>query len=258
MLLLVTLAYADCAATTADLLLTMEDAESAFGGLDITAFRAATDKANADVRCLREVVPRPLAARLHRLEGLRWWADADLPRARASFAAARSIEPGYTFPEAMVPAGHPVLVEYGASDPAAGGELPVPPPEKAALWFDGRAGDTRPEARATLTQLVADEGAVRASALLWPGEPMFPYEVARPVKKGPNLPLTVAAGIGVAASAVCLGLAATDFATFHDPATPAEDLPGLQKSTNALYVSGLGAGVLALGAGVGAIVTGHW
>lgn len=257
-LLLVASALADCNATTADLTLTLEDAEAAFGRLDIVAFRAATDRANTDVKCLREVAPRPLAARLHRLEGLRWWADGDQARARASFASAHTIEPAYTFPEALVPPGHPVLAEYAASAELPGSTAPVPPPSGAALWFDGRAQAARPDAHATLAQLVADQGEVRASALLWPGEPLFPYEVAAPVKKGPNLPLAVGAGVSFAASAVCLGLAAANYDTFHDPSTPADELAGLQNTTNALYVSGLGAGVLALGAGAGAVITGHW
>jgi len=257
-LLLVATAWADCSATTADLQLTMEDAEAAFSALDIAAFRAATDKANTDVRCLREVAPRPMVARLHRLEGLRWWADSDFARAHASFAAARAIEPGYAFPEAMVPTGHPVLVVYQESDPAIGGENPVPAPDQAVLWFDGRTSLDRPVTRATLAQLVADQGDVRASALLWPGEPLFPYQAAIPVKKGPNLPLTIAAGASLAAGGVLLGLAAADYDTFHDPSTPAGDLPGLQASTNTLYFSALGAGALAVGTGVGAVVTGHW
>ncbi|GDX80816.1 hypothetical protein LBMAG42_26270 [Deltaproteobacteria bacterium] len=258
MLLFVAAAFADCSATTADVQLTLEDAEAAFGRLDIVGFRAATDQANADVKCLREVAPRPLAARLHRLEGLRWWADGDLARAHASFAAARAIEPGFAFPEALVPPGHPVLAEYAASDPLTGGETRVPAPEAAVIWFDGRAADSRPDARATLAQLVATSGDVRASALLWPGEALFPYDVARPVKKGPNLPFSIAAGVTLAAGAVCYGLAAADYDTFHDPNTASADLPGLQNSTNALYFSSIGAGVLALGSGVGAVVAGHW
>lgn len=258
MLLLVASALADCSATTADLTLTVEDAESAFAQLDIVAFRAATDRANTDVKCLREVVPRPLAARLHRLEGLRWWADGDLARAHASFASAHAIEPATTFPEAMVPPGHPVLAEYAAATALPATTTPVPAPSGATLWFDGRAQDARPEAHATLAQLVADQGEVRASALLWPGEPLFPYEVEVPRPKGPNLPLAVGAGVGLAASAVCLGLAAASYDTFHDPSTPAGELAGLQATTNTLYVSGVGVGVLALGAGAGAVLAGRW
>ncbi len=257
-LLLVASAFADCSASTADLTLTLEDAEAAFASLDIVAFRAATDRANADVRCLTEVAPRPMVARLHRLQGLRWWADGDLARARASFSAALAIEPAFSFPEALVPAGHPVLAEFEASAALADSTVAVPAPAGAALWFDGRSQDARPEARATLAQLVADEGAVRASALLWPGEPLFPYAVEERRPKGPNLPLAVGAGVSLTASAVCLGLAAANYDTFHDPSTPAGELPGLQNTTNTLYVSGLGAGVLALGVGAGAVFAGNW
>ncbi len=257
-LILLARALADCATSSGDVQLTIEDAEAAFSGLDVVAFRAATARVNADVKCLRDIAPRPLAARLHRLEGLRYWLDGDAKRSHASFAAALSIEPGYTFPAALIPAGHPVLAEYQASASLSASTLSVPTPRAATFWFDGRLDAGRSTERATLAQLVATEGDVRASALLWPGEPLFPYDVAKPVRKGPNLPLTVGAGVSLAASAVFLGLAAANHDTFEDPATPTGQLTGLANTTNAYYFSGIGAGVLAVGAGAGAVIAGHW
>lgn len=276
-LLFLQAAFAGCPATTGDLVASVEAAEAAFGALDVAAFRAATNKVTAEANCLADSASRPVVARLHRIEGLRAFVDGDAARADQAFAAARAIEPAYVFPEALVPEGHPVRVRYTALTPQAGSTTALPSPTSGYLTLDARSSRDLPADRPTLLQVVGDDGAVRASAYLWPGDPPPVYAASAvatgapppptdPVppptttkaRKGPNLPLAVAAGASLAVAGGTMGLAAGSHAAYYaDDARPAE-LDGLRARTNGLYLTSVGTGVLGVGLGVGAVLAGRW
>jgi len=268
-LLLAALAQAACPATSADLLVSLEDAEAAFGGLDLAGFRAATDVAAEQVGCASEVLPRTLVARLHRAQGLRAFVDGDAAKATAAFASARAIEPGYQFPEALVPAEHPVRERYVQQDPASGGATPIPPPVDGVIEVDGRPEDPLPNTRPAVVQYRSMLNGVEASAYRWPGAPLFEYPVSdgtvTTVSPPPSvreartsIPLVVgsAVALGLSGGAYALAAGAHD-AYYAEGVTPGE-LNQLRSRANGLFFTSVGAGVAGLGLGVGAVVVGKW
>jgi len=301
-LLWASLARAACPSTSADLGASLEVAEAAYADMDTAGFLAATNRVTAEANCLAESVPRSTIARLHRVEGLRAFVDKDAERAAEAFASARAIEPGYTFPEAIVPAGHPVRASYASQDPASGTSSALAAPAVGYLSVDGRNASQRPDGRPVLAQLVGADGGVVQSRYLWPGDPLFAYDAAAStvatsggttpagttsaisstgtvsstgtaasspslplgtepdpgLKKGPNLPLTVATGAALVLSGVCYGVAKGSYDHYYaDDVAPA-DLEGLRGRTNTMFLVSVGSGVATLGLAVGAVVTGRW
>lgn len=264
--LFVAVAAAACPATSADVQTALEDAEVAFGGMDLAAFRAATDRATEEVGCLSDALPRSLAARLHRAEGLRAFVDNDVVKATAAFASARAIEPRYEFPEALVPAEHPVRERYVQQDPGSGGEKVLAAPADGQIEVDGRPGAARPSARPVVAQWVKGDGSIPASAYLWPETPMFPYPVgsageAKEVstrKARTSIPLAIGAGVAAAAAGgTWLVSNAAHGAYYGDEVTP-KDLETLRSTTNTYFFTSVGTGIAAVGLGVGAVVVGKW
>ena len=266
MLLVVAAALAGCPATSADLTVALDDAEAAWSGMDTDGLRLATDLARAEAGCLAETVPRATVARLHRVVGLRAFLDDDEAKTDQAFAAARAIEGAYRFPEAFVPADHPVQRLYAAANPAAGSVTKLPVPAQGRLEFDGRASQDRPSAWPTLAAHIGDDGAMRKSAYLWPSDPMLAYgvaterrgSVASRARKGPNVPLTVLAIASVAASGACYAVAKVSFDGYHAADVSTADLEELRTRTNTFFAASVGVGVVAVGAGAGAIITGTW
>ncbi len=64
-------------------------AEAAYVALDVDAFRAAAEEARLLLPCLGGALAPSVAARVHRVEGLRLYAGGDEAGARLSMAAAR-------------------------------------------------------------------------------------------------------------------------------------------------------------------------
>lgn len=276
-------ALAACPATSADLTSSLEAAEAAFGDMDTAGFLTATNRATAEANCLTESVPRSLIARLHRVEGLRAFVDKDADRAARAFASARAIEPAYTFPEALVPAEHPVRTQYTAVDPAAGGVTTAATPTSGYLTFDGRNTISRPTERPSLAQLVADDGAVSQSRYLWPEDTLFTYPGSASVaastggtsggatstgssastatkaeRKGPNVPLAIAGGAALLASGATFLVANGAHSAYYADDVAPGDLEGLRSKTNTFVIVSAGTGVAAVGLGIGAVVAGHW
>jgi len=255
-------AYAACPSTGADIDRALGDAEAAYTGMDMEGFRAAVDLAVAGADCLLERPARATIASLHRFVGLRaFFVDDDPARAAEAFASARAIEPAYSFPESLVPAGHPVLGAYRDQDPVAGPRAPLTTPAMGHFEVEGRVATQRPSDRPVLIQVVLDDGSVQGSSYSWRTEPApqpAMVAAASPVKKGPNLPLAITAGASLAVAGLSYGLAYGAHADYFDPSTPRSDLDGLRDKNNALFATSVGVGVLALGAGVGAVVAGRW
>ncbi len=267
--LLVTVAAAACPATSADVQTALEDAETAFGGMDLGAFRAATDRAGDEVGCLRDALPRSLAARLHRVEGLRAFVDNDVVRATAAFASARAIEPNYQFPEALVPAEHPVRERYVQQDPLSGGEAPVPRPADGQIEVDGRPGAPRPISRPVVTQWVRGDGSIPASAYVWPGDPLFDYAptgalVAETPVRHPStsartsIPLAIGAGAAAALAGGTWFVSNAAHQDYYGDDVAPKDLDALRARTNSFFFASLGTGAAAVGLGVGAVIVGKW
>lgn len=258
--LLVASARAGCAAPagTEDIQAALAKAEIAYGNLDVDAFDAATDEAVAMVPCVSEPITRQLAASVHRFVGLRKFVSRDLDHARESFAAARSIEPGYKFPTSFVPEGNPVLREYEALDPATEVAVEVPTPKGGYLLFDGNMGTSRPTTFPVIVQVMNGDGTVAATDYVEPGEPLPVYEpgVAAAPGGSHHLRVPLAAGAGGLAlvSGACYALSWSAHANWND-ATDLTHLDQYKHQSNNLFLGSVGAGAAAIGLGVGAAFT---
>ncbi len=238
--------------STADLRSSLELAQSKFSSLDVAGFQTAIDSANADLPCLSDKLTRNLAAEYHRFRGLEAFVDKDPAQSTLSFAAARSIEPGYRFPESFVPPGNPVLAEYSAIDIDAGESDTVGAPKVGRIEFDGRESLERATSWPTLVQLFADDGSVTYTGYLTPGDALPEYD-AKPIvlpdgsKKGPNMGLLGGGIGGVLLSGVFYGLGASSRARWSSSETPVEDLDGLRSTTNAMQTASIAAGIVGVG-----------
>ena len=255
---------------SADLMHSIEGAEHAYRAADVDGFLQATDDLLAFLPCTADPIARDTAAALHRTLGLRAFADRDPERTADAFEAARAIEPGYRFPETLVPSGHPVLEAYAAAT-VSGRIETEPTPAHGALQFDGRRGSDRPIDRATLVQLFAEDGAVVLTTLLQPSDPMPLYTVAadppppsvattsaEPERSAGRrrLPWWIAGGT----AAVLGGGAWVASAASHDryDQAPVEDLDRLRDQTNAWAAVGVGLGAVAVGCGVTGVLVARW
>ena len=165
----------------------MARAEHAYGSLDLDGFITASDALRTDLPCLGEVLTRDVAARAHRIEGLRGFVDGDRRAATQSFAAARVLDPDYRFPDTLIPSGYPEWEQYEAMDVTLGGTAKVDPVIDGYLVFDGKIGTTRPTDWPTILQVTNEDGEVTVSAYVRPGQPMpnyFPEAEAKAQAQG--------------------------------------------------------------------------
>lgn len=268
-------AACDVPSTVIDVIEAAEVSADAYGNADLMGFIETTSRLEALLPCLQEPVPRNVAASVHRMMGIRAFVDKKKDRAEAAFGAARAIEPRYRFPETMVPPGHPMMSSYGALALESLTTVEVPTPAGGYLHLDGRPTTDRPVEHATLVQRFEGDGSVGATAYLWPSDAMIEYRPGEPVapvgpvpaappalptavRRGPNLPMLIGAGGSAVAATVLYGLGASSASAFRDPAAPYEDGTRLRARTNTLAIASGGAGVVALGLGVGAVVAGRW
>ena len=219
-------------ATTADLRIVIEEAEAAYIALDSDGVRDRLDALAALTPCLSEAIPRPDAARYHRIQGLGAFigrdSEAASPRA---FLAARSIEPDAALPSSLVPDGHPVqrlYTQLSVTDRTFG---PLPEPAGGYLLLDGRQDDQRPLSHPVLLQRIQDTGGVAQSAYLWPDDSLPPFPVAPPVALVTEPVVAEPAGDPVAAEPIT------------EPITEPDRAPG-------------GKVVVIVGTGAAAVVTG--
>ncbi len=258
-------AAADCpkSHSSADLMGALDTAESAYAKLEVDGFKAGTDQARALLPCISEPLIKPHIARLHRFEGLRGFVDRDPSITVPAFAAARSIEPGYSFPEALVPANNPVRDEYKLADLSTGTFQTVAQPKSGSLRINGDISTDRPLGWPAVVQLVDDSGAVTQTAYVHPSDPLPSYdagELPLPKSGGPNLPLLGGAGAAAIGAVVFAALGAGAKGryndAFDDPTATIDDVDGLRGSANTMTTLGIAFGVGAAGLGVGAALAG--
>jgi hypothetical protein len=243
--LLPSVAFAACltSSDTTQLASRLEAAEAAYVALDAEAFERALDDATLLVPCLSDVPPRELAARMHRLDGLRLFAGGDNEGALASMQAARVLDPGYRFPDETLPADHALRVAYEALPTDEGSAVRPPQPVDGVFVFDGVEQPWRPLDRATLFQLV-DGPTVSTTRMLAPEEDLPAYR-ARPRARNR---LLVGSGILIGLSGLFYGLAwsANDQFWETDSGATISDYESLQaqsRTYTALSATSLGLGI---------------
>jgi len=251
--------------STADVQASLEVAEAAYTDADLTALEQATLQAQAQLPCVHETVSRSLAARFHRTMGLWSFVEQQEERAERSFAAARSIEPDYTFPAEVVPPGNPVLHHYRALSVEHPLRLPLSPvPAEGRLLLDGRPATSRATSWPVIVQVLNPSGAVQSTAWVWPDAPMPAYPPAPPPSvdlaavPSPVLPprpwlrrkapWLAGAAVGLATSATLFGLSRSAASTFDDPTTTGQDrLSHLRSQANGLLYGSAGTAALTVG-----------
>jgi len=222
-------------------------AEEALASADSEAYRAAHDSMVSAVPCLGELLPTNIAAALHRTGGVRSFLDRDIERARVRFAVARVLDPGYSWPDGLLPPGHPILSAY-LDYPVRGLEFVLPPkPRRGIVAVDGRIGQGRLTGLPATFQLIDNDGTTRQSVLLEPFDtfPSYPSRKRRGVR--PSSLVAVASAVG---AGVLYGLAWNARNQYDDPDTPYSELDSLRGQTLGFSI---GAGVL-LGAAAGSAV----
>jgi len=260
-------------------------AEQAFAETRVEDFQAVTAELSVRVACLMEPVDPAGAARVHRLMGLRAFVERQPERAQQAFAAARSLQPEYAWPEELIPWGHPLLAMYQAIPVEGGTFTPLPAPAAGWVYLDGRPAEPRPSAWPALLQVSDAGGAIQLSAYLWPGEPLPAYPTARPpelarlpdpgspaeepvavaaavtsttVRRGPRPWALATAGVAAAGAGALLALASHSADTYWDPATSTQDLDGLRRRTNGLVAASAAAGALGAGSCLVAFLSVRW
>ncbi len=239
----------------------LDRAEAAYLSVAVDDFLFATDEMRAHVDCSADEIPKPIAARLWRYEGMRRSIDGDIDGAKAAFASARSIEPGYRFPTALVPDGHPMNDEYAAVDISVVRATVVKPPALGRVQLNGELSLQRPEHWPVLVQHITDAGEIRRTARLDPGEPWLNYTPAADGAKGkwlydqqrrldPTAPLLVGAGAAAIASVVVYGAALNTRGQLKSADTRLDDLEGIRSEANALGAASLALGGVAVGVGI--------
>lgn len=263
-LLQVTVALAECPGTAASIAVALDAAEAAWIQLDGALLATAALAAQSDSGCLGEPLSPPMVARLHRVEGLAAFVGGDEARARAAFAAARSVAPEFVLPAKLLPLGHPARILYETVK-VGGVTAPVPPPERGTLTFDAVPAAERPAERASLAWIAVGD-VVTASGYLWPEDPLFPYPVAPPEELGssalPGVNPKVRAGLWACAAggALASGVTAILAVNTHRRWEATEDFSEearLYSANHALVGLSVATGALAVGTASVAIV-GNW
>lgn len=230
----------------------------------MNGFNQSVDSATAALECLAEPMPPEQAARLHRLIGVHRFVHRDRVLAEAAFLAARTVDPEYAFPENMVPQGHGLRTLYESVQPGSSYE-DVPKPASGELLFDGDALAGRPVQSPTIVQIRDRRGRVVSTNYLETGAPLPDFRARknptqRSKSNAPLIGLAVGAGSAAVISASLLAVSASSNTSFnqYDPSRDLAQLDDLRDRTNTLGAVGVSAGIVALGAGVGALVVATW
>ena len=243
---------------------------AAFGRADLDAFNQATSDLDTALPCMGETIDAPMAASVHRVEGIRAFVDKDDAKLIAAFGAARAMEPAWEFPSSLVKPGHPLRERYDAALPT---EIPiesVPYVAGGYLTIDGQQSWERHTSLATLVQRFDGEGKVLETRYVWPAEPWLTYDVGRPasqrVEWSPQRKRLFASSLGTGLVAAGMyGLAYTWADKYRssngdvDSNVPHANGDAWRTRTNTLVMASAATGALAIGlGGASVVVTGTW
>lgn len=245
------LAWAACDAPVPleSLQATLASQEAALGSLDFPVFDVSFRKLQEELPCVDHRLSTADAARVHRMYGVGFFTQDRIAESAHSFAAARLLDPAWAIPES-VGVGTPLRAVWDQSlGEVVGGTEAI---GLRGTWVvDGVLSNRRPTAWPAVIQ-EERKGAIYTTDYLLPGEPVK-QPGGPPIPKY-AVPLTVAAGGAFLAAVGLVAGAAVSHEDFDRPHS-ASELYELQDQTNALGGSGVGLGVLAIGLGVGAVVS---
>ena len=272
LLILASFAHAStCAAPShaADIAAKLAAAEKAYATFDVDAFSSSLDEAALMLPCVDDKIDPMLSASYHRMLGLRWYIERDSAKADQAFAAARSVDPTYSFPETLIPAGHSVRTHYTAIDPSTAPTETMGAPLAGQVLLDGNPTVVRHTTLPTVAQVIDKDAHVAATRYLLPGDAMLPYPAAAAPKSeslatarplNPKIPIAIGAGVAAIASATLYVMATNAEEKFntYDANITMKELEAERSQTNGLVLGSVGAGVLAVAGGVGTVIVGKW
>lgn len=261
----------------AELSAKVNSAEQAYATFEVETFASSLDEASLILPCIEDVVPADVSAHYLRMLGLRYFIERDPTHADQAFAAARSIDAAYVFPDSLIPAGHSVRTHYTAIDLSTVVPIPIAAARTGSILFDGAPATLGPPAISAtqrpglpaIVQIKDAAGAITATAYVLPGDPLPPYDaVPMPVAVGsavrrpmsPKVPFAIGAGVAAVGAGTLYALSVSsrqDFETYREEDS-IQNLTSLRNQTNAEFIGSVSAGVLALAGGVGAVLVGKW
>lgn len=267
---------------TAALLGALNDAERAHANLDVPGLQSGARDALGAVPCVDSLVSQRDAARLHRVVGLDAFTQQQRNLATRAFAAARAADPGFDFPTHVVPAGHPLRTYYLALPLDAGTTQAIGVPSGFEVRLDGNATTQRPLSWPSVTQVIDGGGRVLSTDYLWPEDALpdllqagvtaapVPAPVATAAPAVAPAPVATApadtGGRGLRRVALLSAVAAggayagswLTLRSYNQTGHTDDELDRLFLATNGLTVSAAAFGVVAVGTGIGAFVSGRF
>ena len=251
----------------------ISEGDGAFADLDEATFYSARARARNAIPCLKEPLDTAKVAAWHRLDALGHFLERDHGGTVRSFRSVLTVAPGYLLPESLAPEDHPLRIDFEAAQGLGSGPSEaLPPPADGSLLIDGVNTLEVPLDRPYLFQRLDASGMVAQSTVVDSGQAAPIYEAGR-VRGGSrtgttakasrggfkvNGPLMATAGVAAIASGGLYMLARGASQNFWDPSTADEELAGLRSRTNLYQGLSLGAGLVAVGAGTGAVVAGSF
>ncbi len=264
------LAWADCGeGVTSERLARVLERAELHAGRNAHGFGMAAEALADQLPCLSEPQGPLQAARIHRVQGLAAFVGGDRQGCQQAFAASQRLEPDFSFSHGLFPEAHPIarlfvqargLQLETSSVPRTGGQY----------WFDGLPGNARPANQPSLVQLQDSSGRLLASAYLWPGDalptptpplvelaaqPTLEVSGAHEARRGPHVALTIGAGLSALAAGGCYAVALAAANDYRENPHSDAELVQLRTRANGLVFVSAGLGALAVGTGVGAVVT---
>ena len=257
--------YGQCAAPSraAELSDTLHDAEYAYGKLDVEKFNQSVEGVGILLPCLADGLGPELAADYHRLRGLQLFVRRDRDGAVLSFAAAKALEPDFSFSELIVPLGHTVREVY--AEEVEREVQAVPPVRRGYLTFDGVQTMERPTSWPTVVQVHKRSGEVVSTTYVLPTAAMPPYEQPSGARLRVQIAMFSLAGATAIAGTVVYGLAIgseKDFKTIPPDRTVNEadlnehwdELDARRRASNRKVLASASLGAVALSAAIAGVV----
>lgn len=255
-------AACDTPASVSDLGMALDEAMGSFGRLEIDAFKESVQVVEQRLPCLDEPISRSAAAAYHRVIGLAHFLDRDAPRARKSFASARTVEPDYVFPTDVIPEGNPIRADYAAVDPEVGPFETAVSPKNKSVRLNGMLSIRRPVPLPVIVQVLDGRGGVQSTTLVAGGTSLPVIDEgalsSKPVSprapsSGPRKGLLVASAAGLGVAGILYGGALVTQAGFQK-SDDVGSLKGRQATNNALVIGSAGVAVASLGVGTAAFL----
>ena len=226
--------------------------EVSFASLELDSFQVSFSQMEGQLSCVNERISTADAARIHRMTGIALFTEKKNDQAARAFAAARLLDPAWGFPES-IPEGIALRKVWESS-------LAEQKTEVVAIglpgnWVvDGVVSTRRPSDWPALLQ-EERRGSVYSTQYLPPGQK--PTQ-ATPPRSPATAPLAIAAGTAARGGVATLVIAGINHDSFDNEPHTADELAALQTRTNSFGGTGVGLGLLAVGLGVGCVLTVDW